>query len=84
MLNCNLEALPSQIRAKSLASAAPAAQNDPHKKGTADISFGGYWQRPRGERNVLNVEHNRTPLPSTSQNTLSRMECEGRLVIVLQ
>lgn len=47
MLNSNLEALPSQIRAESLAYAVPAAQNDPQKPRSRDISFGGYWPEPR-------------------------------------
>lgn len=43
MLNRNLEALPSQIRAKSLAYAVTVAQNDPQKPRAEDISCGGYW-----------------------------------------
>lgn len=39
MPNSNLEALPSQIRAKSLAYAVAAAQNGPQKPRTRDISF---------------------------------------------
>lgn len=57
MLNSNLEALPSQIRAKSLAYAVAAAQNDPQKPRTRDISFGGYWPGPQGKRGVLNIKY---------------------------
>lgn len=57
MLNSNLDALPSQIRAKSLAYAVAAAQNDPQKPRTRDISFGGYWPRPLGKISVLNMKN---------------------------
>lgn len=57
MLNSNLEALPSQIRAKSLSYAVAVAQNDPQKPRTRDISFGGYWPGPQGKINVLNINY---------------------------
>lgn len=57
MLNSNLEALPSQIRAISLAYAVAAAQNDPQKPRTRDINFGGYWPGSQGKRSVLNIKN---------------------------
>lgn len=59
MLNSNLEALPSQIRAKSLACAIAAAQNDPQKPRTRDISFGGYWPGPQGKKEVSLISSTR-------------------------
>lgn len=46
----NLEVLPSQIRAKSLAYAGTVAQNDPQKPRAGDISFGGYWAEASWEK----------------------------------
>lgn len=81
MLNNNLEALPSQIRAKSLACAVPAAQNDPQKPRTTDINFGGYWPERQGKRSVLNIRHNGSALPSICRNTLVQIKCDGHLLI---
>lgn len=74
MLNSNLEALPSQIRDKSLAYAVAVAQNNPQKPRTRDISFGGYWPRPQGKRSVLNIKYKGVHFPPSFQYTLLQIK----------
>lgn len=74
MLNSNLEAFPSQIRAKSLAYAVAAVQNDPQKPRTRDISFGRYWPGPQGKRSVLNIKYKGSAPPSSCQHTFVQIK----------
>lgn len=70
MLNGNLEALPSQIRAKLLAYALAVAQNDPQKPRIPDINVEGYWLETQGKRGVLNIKYNEMD-PQLSTNISS-------------
>lgn len=77
MLNSILEALPSEIRAKSLAYAVAVAQNDPQKPRTRDISFGGYWPRPRGKISIRNIKYKGVQLSASCQHALLQIKWDG-------
>lgn len=80
MLNSNLEALPSQIRAKLLVYAVAAAQNDPQKPGTPDINFEGYWLLTQGECVVLNIKHNEIDLQLSTNISINQVRWTPRYI----
>lgn len=74
MLNSILEALMSQIRAKSLVYAVAVAQNDPQKPRTRDTSFGGYWPRPQGKISIPNIKYKGVQLSPSCQHILLQIK----------